>query len=578
MTLKERAIAEVNTLSAYRKKYDKTIRDADERVLAYIDRVIENVDKHNAYELLAIVRFYHFLSKYDFRTSEVRKFIFYFENIPFSGQKGRTFIKMSDVQTFQVANIMGFYHHPFIDSFSGEEVTDRRVTREVLLFVPRKFGKTTVMAGFACYDLLFGDANAQAYVGANSYTQATICFNEIRAILKALDPKNTRFKVNREKVYNNSPNKTSFAECLSNAPARLDGLNASVVILDEYSQADSAELKNVLTTSMGTRENPITYYITTASGKNETPFTQMLDHFKAILRGDATDDSVFSHVFEPDEDDDESDPAVWQKVQPHFGITVKSDFYQQEYKKALRSSEDMQAFRNKMLNIFTSGSQDIWLEPTLIEPLMRKDVGNLFAVRGFASVDLSVRDDFSAVTYLLYTPNRVDQVTGNVIPWHSVSKYYIPSATIETHTNRELYMRWADEGYLNIINGETIDYSHIAEDMMKVPYDIRAVGYDSYKSREFVNIMRGVVDKRRLIAVPQTYGAFTSPVESLEIAVRHAQITFDNNPITPYCFGNAVLDEDRMRNKKPMKGNGRSGKIDGVITNLMNLWLVNNLE
>lgn len=578
MTTKEQAIAKVEALTAYRAKYDTTIRTADERILTYIDRVLDDVNGHNAYELLAIARFYHFLSKYDFRIAEVRKFIFYFENIPFSGQRGRTFIKMSDVQAFQVANIMGFYHYPFIDSFTGEEVTDRRVTREVLLFVPRKFGKTTVMAGFACYDLLFGDANAQAYVGANSYTQATICFNEIRAILKALDPKNTRFKVNREKVYNNSPNKTSFAECLSNAPARLDGLNASVVILDEYSQADTAELKNVLTTSMGTRENPMTYYITTASGKNETPFVDMLEHFKGILRGESEDDSVFSHIFEPDEEDDESDPAVWQKVQPHFGVTVKSDFYQQEYKKALRSSEDMQAFRNKMLNIFTLNNQEIWLEPKLIEELARKDIGNLFAVRGFASVDLSVRDDFSVVTYLLYTPNRIDSVTGNVIPWHSISKYYIPSATIETHANKELYMKWADSGALQVINGETIDYGKIAEDMMAVPYDIRAVGYDSYKSREWVNIMRGVVDKRRLIAVPQTYGAFTSPVESLEIAVRHKQITFDDNPITPYCFGNAVIDEDNMRNKKPMKGNGRSGKIDGVITNLMDLWLVNNLE
>lgn len=578
MTVKERAIEVVNGLAPFRKKYDKVVAEADVRIVEYIDKVLGDLPNHNAYELLAVARFYHFLSKYDFRISEVKKAIFCFENLPFSGQKGRTFISMSGVQTFQTANIVGFYYKPFIDSFSGDEVTNKRVTREALLFVPRKFGKTTQMAFFAVYDLLFGDANAQAYVGANSYTQATICFNEIRAVLRGLDPNNTRFKVNREKVYNNSPNKTSFAECLSNAPTRLDGLNASVVILDEYSQADTAELKNVLTTSMGTRENPMTYYITTASGKNETPFAVMLDHFKAILRGEQEDDSVFAHIFEPDEGDEESDPAVWQKVQPHFGVTVKSDFYQQEYKRAQRSSEDMQAFRNKMLNIFTVGTQGVWLEPSLIEPLMRKDVGNLFAMKGYASVDLSVRDDFSVVSYLLHTPGRVDSVTGNVVPWHSVSKYYIPSATVETHSNRELYMRWADEGYLTVIPGETIDYRKIAEDMISVPYDIRAVGYDSYKSKEWVNIMRGVMNKKRLIPVPQTYGAFTSPVESFEIAVRHSQITFDDNPITPYCFGNAVLDEDRMRNKKPLKGSGRSGKIDGVITNLMNLWLVNNLE
>ncbi|MFR3549655.1 MAG: hypothetical protein ACLTTW_05205 [Coprobacter sp.] len=35
--------------------------------------------------------------------------------------------------------------------------------------------------------MLFGDANGQTYVAANSYNQAKICFDEIRNILKSLD-------------------------------------------------------------------------------------------------------------------------------------------------------------------------------------------------------------------------------------------------------------------------------------------------------------------------------------------------------------------------------------------------------
>ena len=48
-----------------------------------------------------------------------------------------------------------------------------------------------------------------------------------------------------------------------------------------------------------------------------------------------------------------------------------------------------------------------------------------------------------------------------------------------------------------------------------------------------------------LKAVPQTYGAFTSPVESFEYALRTDKVTMQDNPITWYCFGNAVLDYDR---------------------------------
>lgn len=571
MKVKELAVAKLHKHNIN----DYNLSTTDIRLETYIRACYDNPDEHNAYELLAINRFLNFLGKYDFRSVEVKRFIYFYEHIPFTGKRGQSFYDMTPVQVFQIANIKGFYYPEYVDDVTGEVVKNRRLCTEALLFVPRKFGKTTQLAGFACEELLFGDDNAQVFVGANGYDQAKICFDEIRNIAKGLDPKMRRFKVNREQIFNLSAGKTSFARCLASNPDKLDGLNASLVILDEFSQSDTADLKNVLTTSMGVRENPLTMYITTASGKRETPFYEMLQHFKAILRGEAEDDTIFAHIFEPDEDDEESDMATWMKVQPHMGVTVRPDFYKNEYKNALRSAEDMQAFRNKLLNVFTSGSVDAWFTHTTIERLYA-DAGNLFAVQGYASVDLSVRDDFSVVTYLLHTPTRRDE-HGSIIPWHSVSHYYIPSATVADHPNSELYKKWIDAGYMHEIAGETIDYRRIAEDIISSPYDIRAVGYDSYKSREFVNIMKSVVDGRRLIAVPQTYGAFTSPVESMEIAILHRQITFDRNPITAYCFANSALDEDRMENKKPIKIS-KNGKIDSTITNLMCIWLHNNLS
>ena len=94
-----------------------------------------------------------------------------------------------------------------------------------------------------------------------------------------------RFKINREKVYNLMPGRSSFARCLASDADKLDGLNASLVILDEYSQADSAELKNVLTSSMGARINPLTVIITTASEKLNGPFYAELQGYKNILEG-----------------------------------------------------------------------------------------------------------------------------------------------------------------------------------------------------------------------------------------------------------------------------------------------------
>ena len=84
---------------------------------------------------------------------------------------------------------------------------------------------------------------------------------------------------------------------MASNPDKLDGLNASTVILDEYSQADSAALKNVLTSSMGARLNPLRIVITNASDKQECPFIDMLKNYKAILRDELVNDAVFSHIF-----------------------------------------------------------------------------------------------------------------------------------------------------------------------------------------------------------------------------------------------------------------------------------------
>jgi len=116
---------------------------------------------------------------------KVRHFITFYENIRLPSAEGMVFFELTPVQVFQFTNIFWFYH----------EDGERRLVREVLLFVPRKFSKTTGIATLAVYDLLYGDANAESYVGSNSYQQSQVCFGVISKILKALDPSLRRFKI-----------------------------------------------------------------------------------------------------------------------------------------------------------------------------------------------------------------------------------------------------------------------------------------------------------------------------------------------------------------------------------------------
>ena len=464
---------------------------------------------------------------------------------------------LSPVQVFQYCNIYGFYTK-----------AGKRLTREVLLFVPRKFGKTTTAATFALNDALFGDSDAEAYITANSLDQAGICFKMVRSIVKHLDKKK-RFREVADTIEVRLPGRESKIRCLADNARTLDGLKASISINDESSQAVSFATKNTVTTSMGVRKNPLTIDITTASDLVEGPFVDQLNYFKAVLRGEKEDDGVFAHIFQPDLGDDEGAPDTWRKVNPHIGVTIDVDYYHNEYKKAQRSFENMSAFRTKLLNVFVCGSARSWITSDEIWarfkslPIDKLSIHSKL-IKATCSFDLSIRDDFSAVTYMLWLEDTMS--------FHSHTDYYFPRENLERHPNCELYRKWAEEGHLILTNGDVIDYSRIVEDIVKRNECVALVGigYDAYKNGEVVNSLRSAGAGSILQAVPQVRSAFTSPCDAMELAIARGKITFEPNPITAWCFSNAVIDEDNNGNRKPMKKHsGASAKIDGAITNLM---------
>ncbi len=603
---KERKAAELAAIRL--DDYDLTDGD-DSRLRDYISSVAADPDAHNLYEILAALRFLKFMRRYTFRWDRVRRFVRLYESLKFSGPHGRQRYKLTPLQLFQFASILGFSAWTDMGAASAgdnrisetrrvvggrmEELL--RLTRRAILFVPRKFSKTTSVSALAVDELLLGEHNAQAYTAANSYKQAKICFDEISKTLRPLNPERRYFKVTRETVKwreGNRYGKDSIIECLSGGADTKDGLNASLVIFDEYAQArytkdhsEGAELLQALESSMGTRREPLTVIITTASRIQDGPFTTELNNAMATLRGEIDNDRLFASLFMPDAFDTPEqygDPALWHKVNPHIGITVLESFYSNAWDDAQDDAEKMLEFKAKLLNVFTADSVQAWIESKEITALQRPITPADFpGADTMCSIDLSVYDDFSAVGYVCYTP-------GTDVKFHVFIKYYIPEETLKTHPNRRLYKTWVDAGWLNVCPGAVISEDMIVDDVLATNEYLRIlqIGYDSYKSQEVVNALASAIASEggspdnTLRAVPQTYGAFTSPVESLELAMRHspAAIEFDNNPITAYCFANAYLDEDkRTGNKKPLKRK-KNLKIDGVIVTLMDIWLFNNTD
>lgn len=536
--------------------------EVDSRLDGYVREVAGNPDAHNLYEQLAVARFFRLCDRYGINATEVWQFCDFYESLFFPGKTGQQRYKLTPVQYFQFANIFAFW------------VGNKRVVREVVLYVPRKFSKTTSTASLAVYDLLYGDANAESYTGANSNDQAKKCFDVIRGCVRRLDPEERRYTVNEQAIKSRRKDRTAFAQCLTANARTKDGLNASTVIMDEFSQARDNSLLTVLTTSMGVRENPLTVIITTASDVYDGPFYEMLQGYKSVLLGEYEDDSVFAHIFEPDLDDAEDDESTWIKVHPHLGVTVSMDFYRQEYKNAVRNgSEAMLAFRTKLLNLYAENEQRSWISSTLARHISKPI--KIEAIKGrpdaMVAIDLSESDDFSAVTMGLYNQESKS--------FYFHTAYFFPTGALPGHPNEKLYRTWADNGFLVLTDGDVIDYRRIVDYVLYLNKFVRVlgIGYDPWKSQEVINMLASAGAANVIKGVRQTYGTFTAPVESFEHGVKTGHIFINDNPINAYCFGNAVLDTDKLENCKPVKRR-KTQKIDGVITKLMCLRLFIDYE
>ena len=149
------------------------------------------------------------------------------------------------------------------------------------------------------------------------------------------------------------------------------------------------------------------------------------------------------------------------------------------------------------------------IEPAWItsdEARSARGIFDLHTVEGgpltMVAMDLSIHDDFSAVSYNVYD---------NVLrKFYIHTDYYIPEATLKKHPNKELYQRWVDNGYMMVCKGNVIDYTMIANDMLARSRNLRivGVGYDAYKSQECVNILAAAGFRDVLKSCPTNLWSF----------------------------------------------------------------------
>ena len=467
-----------------------------------------------------------------------------------SGAAGKPFI-LEPWEDFIICNIFCLYR---VD-------TRRRKYKTAHISVSRKNGKTTLAAALGLFSLIAdGEPASSVIMAANSREQAHIDFDAASSFARQLDPRKKSLKVLRNEIVfqkNNASLKVISADASTG-----DGLNPSMVILDELHEAVDSKLFDVLRSGQGFREQPLMLSITTAGFRIGGFCNQYEDYCKEILMGQKVDDTLFALLYTLDDGDDWTDESNFIKSNPNLGITVKRDWLSEQVNQAKNSPTLEVGVKTKNLNVWCSSSTTWIPEQYIRRSLMDVDLtefknkNNYLVYLGF---DLAAISDLTAVSIMFVDPETEE--------YFFKTWYYLPKSALDGKYNSELYKMWSSKGFLTLTDSETTDYNYIQNQIVYLyeTFDVQGVFFDSWNAQMLVNNLTNL--GLPMTAYSQSIGNFNKPTKEMERLVLSDKVRFDNNPITRFCFDNVELKVDLNGNSKPV-GDHNAKKIDGVISML----------
>lgn len=522
----------------------------DSRYTSYAEKVLTGEVVAGELIKLACSRFMSYLDSdtITFNSNKADKVVNFIEKLTLStGKFAHSKFKLSEWQKFVI-----YYVYGLVYKDSG-----LRVTRELYLQLSRKSGKTALASAMALYHLVAdGENDGQIIFAANSTAQAQLAFTMATNYVSYIDPKGKYFKKYRDSI--KFPPTKSIMKVVSADANRLDGLNISAAVIDEYHAAPNNAVSEVLSSSVGMRTQPLIIYVTTSGFDLTSPCYQMHNTCVEVLHGKLQDDSLAAFIFELDEDDDIEDPKNWLKCQPNLGLTVTEDYIKSELVKAKNNPSLMTNFKTKILNKWVASAIGEWIPAEyLLRCSERVNLEDHAHNVCYIGLDLSSVSDMTAISVLVFDNYNQKYIFKNY--------YFLPQTALDESSNREKYRVWNELGYLNLTSGNVVDYEYILNKIQQINriIPVQAISYDSWQSTALIIKLTEL--GYNCVPFSQSTGSMNRPTRHIEMITRNGHLVLDDNPITRWMFANCELREDYNNNVKPIKLNKMSeNKIDGV--------------
>lgn len=450
---------------------------------------------------------------------------------------------------------------------TGAATDPVRRFREAYIEIPRKNGKSEVGAGVGLFlTVADGEHGAQVYSSATKKEQARIVWGTAAKMIEA-SPELARFlTVLRSNI--SCEELGSKFEPLAADFKTQDGLNTHGNVIDEVHAHGDRRLIDVLQTSMGSRRQPLTFYITTAGEYNPESIGWML-HERAVkvLEGAIEDDSFFALVFAADEEDDFTDPVTWAKANPNMGVSVKESYLRTECEKAKQQPSYLNTFLRYHLDRWTQ-QRTRWItleqwnacdeERSSLE--YEEWVASLAGSLAFGGLDMSTKIDITA--FILAVPREDDLAL--------IARFWCPEERIleRSRKDRVPYDAWARDGWLTATPGDVVDYDRVKDDIVQLcsGYELRDIGFDPWNATQIATQLGG--EGLTMVEVRQGYKSMSEPSKAFEARVVSKTLRHGGHPVLRWMVSNVGIRQDTNENIMPDKST-QTGRIDGVVASII---------
>lgn len=455
-------------------------------------------------------------------------------------------------------------------AFGWMRADGRRLYKRVIIWMPRKNGKTELMAG-VMHLCLLGDEvkGAEAYCLAASETQARKVFDAAANMVAYSPELAEHYEVFEGSLYLTGTK--SVLQPLTGKPHGKHGLRTTYLVGDEVHEWRTDRLYTYVRQAMKSRREPMEWLISTA-GVEQGYGIELWDQSIGICE-DSFDDPeslvlIWCAPQDPKVEVDVQDPTVWSEANPNLGVSIQTDALVTEAREAAQSTKSENDFKQYTLNIWV-GQAERWLpmpkwnactweprDPAV--PRWQELEEELAGRECFGGLDIAETQDFNALVWW-FPPLHAQE------RWKVLCRFWWPKVPMlrKALKTRVPFLSWEKMGAFTATPGEAADHDWIMEQVHAdcSTFKVKGLGIDLFNAHSVLTKLHN--DGVPVQGVRYAMLSMSGPAKDLERTVLKERIDHGGHPVLKWMAGNAAIRRDKNGNYMPCK-HSSANKIDGI--------------